>query len=145
MGGAFGHTGRFQARIQPVHAVIAFHRLVGFRIMLGDAPGAGAGAGHAADAFRYIHMDDAIFPFLHRPGGADGDTERVLAVVAGAELELGLRDPPHGFEPFMAYLAEDRAHRQPLIGLAMDHAAVAADAPFAVEIQGVGVHSSLFR
>lgn len=132
MGGTFGHTGRLQASIQTVHAIIAFYRLVGYWIVLRDAPGTGPGTGHATDALPCLHIDDAVAPLFHRPGGTDGDAERILAVVARAELELGFRDSPYGFERFMAYFAENRPHRQALVGLTMDHAAVTAYAPFAV-------------
>ena len=127
MGGAFCHTGRFHPCIHPIHAIIAFYRLVGVRVHLRNIPGTGPGAGHAADAFFLVNIDYAIVSLDHCIGGTDGDTERVVAMVAGTERKFGFRYPFHRFKRFMAYFTEKRADGQLFVGLAVDLTAMTAN------------------
>ena len=79
-----GYTGRIQALINPVHAVIALHCFTGLRVPLGSSPWAGRNTGFAADAKGGVYEDDAVLgPFLHRAGRTGGNTPRLLAVKTG--------------------------------------------------------------
>ena len=79
-----GYTGRFQALINSVHAVIALHGFTGLRVPLGSSPWAGRNTGFAADAKGGVYEDDAVLgPFLHRAGRTGGNTPRFLAVKTG--------------------------------------------------------------
>ncbi len=70
-GGAVGHAGRFQALVDPVHAVIAFFNLSGLLIPLGRAPWAGRYAGFASHAQLFFHKYNAVLAaLLHGAGGA---------------------------------------------------------------------------
>ena len=80
----FGYTGRIQALINPVHAVVALHCFTGLRVPLGSSPWAGRNTGFAADTKCGVYKDDAVLgPFLHRAGGTGGNTPRLLAVKTG--------------------------------------------------------------
>jgi hypothetical protein len=84
LGDALGYTGRLQALVDPVHAVIAFDRFAGLRVPLGRTPGTGRNACFAAHAKFVIDENDAVLrPFLHRARGTGRDTPGILAVKAG--------------------------------------------------------------
>ena len=77
---AFGYAGRFQALVNPVHTVIAFHSFAGLRVPLGCSPGTSRDTGFAAYAKRVVYKYDAVpGPFLHGAGRTGGNTPRFLA------------------------------------------------------------------
>jgi len=119
MGRTFRHASGFHARIDTIHAVVAFHRFIGFRIILRNPPWTSACAGHAADAFFLIDKDDAVFSLLHGAGGAYRHTEWIFAMITASELEFRLGNTSDRFQWFMAYLAKKRTNWQTLVRFAM--------------------------
>lgn len=95
MRGTLGDTGWFESTVDPVQAVVAFDRLARGWIKLRDIPGAGILAGHAADAFLLIDMDDTVGSFQHGVSRADRHALRVLAVVAGTKRKDGFGHSAH--------------------------------------------------
>lgn len=93
MGGALCHADRLESLVNPIHAVIAFNRLITHRVNLGNMPRTGASAGHTADAFFFIDIDNAIVSFYHSLCWTDRNTERLIAVITGLEGEFGLGNP----------------------------------------------------
>ena len=80
----FGYTSRFQALVDPVHAVIALHSFAGLRIPLRSSPWAGRDTGFAADTKCVVNEYDTVFgPFLHGAGRTGSHTPRLLAVKTG--------------------------------------------------------------
>jgi len=93
MGCTLGDTGGFQALVEPIHAVVALDHFVGCRIKLRYAPGAGTGAGHAADTCLNVEHDDAVLSFTQGAGWADMCTVGIIALVTAAKGEFGLGNP----------------------------------------------------
>ena len=80
----FGYTGRIQALIDSVHAIVALHGFTGVRVPLRSSPWAGRNTGFAADTKRVVYEDDAVLgSFLHRAGRTGGHTPGLLAVKTG--------------------------------------------------------------
>jgi hypothetical protein len=80
---AGGHTGRFPAFHQPVHAEIAFLHLP-VHSELRDTERAGKEAGAATDTFILVHSDDPVIRLLYNgPCGTHHFTGGIPAMEAG--------------------------------------------------------------
>jgi hypothetical protein len=140
-GNALGYTGRFQALVDPIHAVITFDCFAGFRVPLGCAPGAGRDARLAAHTKLIINEDNAVFrPFLHRPGRTGGDAPGILAVKT-RHKHIGHAWQIVDFSGADGdYLAQSRPDGQIIFCLAMGFAAETSDAALGILVDVVLAH-----
>lgn len=82
--GTDGHTGGFQALIDPIHAVIALNNFSHFRIPLRGSPGTGGDTGFTSHTEIVVNENDTVFfAALHGTSGACSDTPRVFTVKTG--------------------------------------------------------------
>jgi len=142
MGGAFGYTGGFEPRIQSLHAEITFHCGFRFRIVFRNLPGTDSLAGHAPYTFFLIDIYYRILAFDHCVGRANSYTEGFFTVVAGLKDKFRPNNTCNLFRRCVAYLAEDGAYLQTLVGFAMHLTSMTTDAPAAVEMDHIFFHSS---
>jgi hypothetical protein len=87
MGRTNDHTGRFQAKIGAVGAIVAFGGGTGFRIHIDGVIGAGLHTSLAADTDTAIELYNSIMPLVHGSHGANTDTGRIGAVIAARHLK----------------------------------------------------------
>jgi hypothetical protein len=140
-GDALGDTGRLQTLIDAVHAVVTFDRFAGLRIPLGRSPRTGRNTRFASHAQFFIHENDAVFgPFLHRTGGAGGDTPRVFAMEAGHKHVGHARQVVNLFGADRNYLGQPRPDRQIVFRFTVGLAAKTSDAAFGVLVDVVFAH-----
>jgi hypothetical protein len=67
-----------------------------------------------------VHKNDTVLgPFLHRAGGAGGDTPGILAVKAGHKNIGHARQVVHFSGADGYYLGQSRPDRQTVLGFAM--------------------------
>jgi len=133
VGRADRYAGRFQALIDPIHAIVAFDGSAGFRIPLRCAPGAGRDAGLAPHAQVRIHKNDAVFgSFLHGPGGTGRHAPGILAVKAGHKNIGSPGQTAYKFGTDRNNLADAGTDRQILVALALNRTGVTADTLFGI-------------
>ena len=82
------HTGRLQADIGAVGAVVALGRRARLRIDVDGVVGAGLHTRLAADTKAVIELHNAVGPLVHGLRGADTHTGRVGAVVTACHLKM---------------------------------------------------------
>jgi hypothetical protein len=141
-GNTFGDTGRIQALIDPIHAVVAFNRFTGRRIPLGGSPGACRNASLAADAEFLIHEDNAVpGSFLHGACGAGRHTPGILAVEAGHEYISHARQIVDLLGAHRNNLRQSGADGQVIFGFAVGLAAETPDAAFGILVDIVLAHA----
>ena len=142
-GGAVGDTGRFQALVYAVHAVIAFFHFSGLLVPLGRPPGTGGDAGFTSYTKIFIYKHNAVLAaLLHGTGGAGRDTPGIFTMEAGHENKRGPGNLAYSFRPHLDDLAGSWTGRQFLIGLAHHLAGVAADTFSGILKQVVVTHVS---
>jgi hypothetical protein len=88
MGGTRADTGWFQSRVDTIVTKITFHCFASLWILDGNIPGAGSGAGHAANARVAVNVNNTIFALDHCSGGADINAEWFFAVTTGLKGEI---------------------------------------------------------
>jgi hypothetical protein len=80
-----------------------------------------------------IHKNDAITAaFLHGAGGAGSYTPGIFTVKAGHEYIRGPGKPADHLGPHLNDLAQPGAHRQILVGLALNFTGMASNALFGI-------------
>jgi len=133
VGSANGHTGRFQALIHPVFAIIAFDHFSGLRIPLGCSPGTGGTAGFASDAQGRIHKYDPVFgAFLHGTRGTGRDTPGIFTVKTRHEHIRCPGEPSDKFRPDFDNLTNPGAWRKRLVAFARNFTGMASNALFGI-------------
>ncbi len=142
MGGAFGHTGGFESRIQSLHAEITFYCGLRFRIVFRNLPGTDSLAGHAPNTFFLININYRILTFDHCFGRANSHAKWFFAVTARLKDKFRPDNACDFFRRGVAYLAEDGTYLQTLVGFAVHLASVTTDTPAAVKMDHIFIHSS---
>lgn len=143
MGRAFGYACRFQAGIQPIHTEIAFYGIAVIGIFHRNIPGTGFRAGHAANAFFLVNVDDTVISLNHGLGRADRHTERFFAMAASCKNDFGFGNATYHLQRGAADIAEKGADGQLLVGLAMHLTTMAGDASTGVEMNHIFFHRSI--
>src|SRR6185295_12810031 len=90
---AHDHTGGLQADIDPMRAEVTLFGRVIFRVNEDRIVRAGGHARLAANANRFVEINNTVRALKHGSGGAGGDARRVCALIAARYLmrAAGLR------------------------------------------------------
>ena len=91
MGGADDYTGRFQAKIGAVGAIVALGGGMGFRVHIDGVIGAGLHTSLAANADTAVELYNSIVPLVHGSHGANTDTGGIGAMIAARHLKKAAR------------------------------------------------------
>ncbi len=143
-GGAGSDTGRIEACINPILAIITFFYFSGFLVPLGGTPGAGGDTGFAAHTKVLINKHDPVFgPFLHGAGGAGRNAPGIFTMETGHENKGYFGYVGDYFGSYLDDLAGFGPCRQVLICLALDLTGAAADTFFCILEQIILTHSIL--
>ena len=86
--GAYNHTGRFQADLRPVRAVMTFSGRVRLRVDVDGVIRAGLHASFAADTDRGVKIDDAIFALVHGRDRANACTGWIGTMITAGDLKM---------------------------------------------------------
>ncbi len=127
---------RLQSLVHTVRAVVALGRRMRLRIDVQRVIRAGLHAALAADAALAIEVYDAVGPLEERLGRADGDTGRVVAVVAARDEEVASRVGELALLDVLHPRSVD-ADGHVVLGFAGDRAGVAADALALVDDEAI--------
>jgi hypothetical protein len=138
---ANGHTGRFQALIHPVLAIITLDHFSGLRIPLGSSPGTGGNAGFTSDTQGCIHKYDSVFgAFLHGACWTGRDTPRIFTVKTWHEHIRSPGKPSDKFRADLDDLTNPGAYRKRLIAFTCNFTGMASNALFGILKKKVFTH-----
>lgn len=141
MGGTLCYTGWLLTCVDPVHTQVTLDGFAGIRILDRYVPWAGSGAGHAADAFVLINIDNTVFPLDHSVFRAYRNAHGVLTVAAMREGDLEFGHTTYHLQRGCVDFAEKGTDRQVLVSFAVDLAAMTGDTAPAVEVDHIFFHS----
>ena len=136
---AHGHTCRFQPDLDAVVAEVALVGRVRLGVDVDRVVGAGVHARLAPDAPAVVEVDHAVRRAVQRPGRADRDARRVVALVAAHHREgaPGVRELT-GLD--VLHPRPVHSERHVVLALACDSARVAPDATVTCEHEAEACH-----
>ena len=129
------NTRRFEIHVDAMRAEVTFLSRVIFRVDEDRVVGTRSHARFAADADRFIEIDNAVGAFEHRGGWAGGDARRVSALIAARHLMSASRLRKHADVDVFDVCARD-GKRNEIFRLARGGAGVTADAARMVDYLG---------